>query len=160
ANCRIFNSTHLGIGTAFYDLTERPDIRKLRIHWTQHPDKCCGLYRYDTDRHAVEVLDKQYQFPLDFKYVMDGSPTGGPCPGIRSPWYDEQCRRKGSARGIAMDLDIDPKGSVSQFFDRLMIRQLQAKYAVAPFWEGDIHFDQDTGKPFSLVPRQGGPLRL
>jgi len=158
--CRIFNFTHTGLATAAYEITQRVDMRKLVMHWTSHPDKRKGLYRYDPEAGKVTALDKSFVYPADYRFVMDGSPTGGPFPGVRSPWYDEQCRRKGSARAIAMDLDIDPKGSVSQFFDRLMILTLQTTFAAEPYWEGDIHFDRDSGRPLSLVPTKGGALKL
>lgn len=157
-NCRIFNGTHRGLDTAFFELSRRVDLRKIVIHWSQHPDKRKGLYRYADNK--VEVLDKSYHYPPDFKFVMDGTPTGGPYPGLRSPWYDEQCKRKGSARAIAMDLDINPQGSVSQFFDPLLIRQLIESYAREPSWEGDLRYDPDLGVPFELIYRKGGPLRL
>lgn len=156
--CRLFNGTHLGLDTAFYELTQRVDMKKLRMHWTQHPDKNAGLYHYETQSNKVEVLDKSHNFGPDYRFIMDGSPTGGPLPGVRSPWYDKECRRKGSSRAIAMDLDIDPKGSVSQVFDRLLIRVLQEE-CVAPYWEGDVHFDSDTGRG-KLVQLPGGPLKL
>lgn len=160
ADCRIFNGTHLGLDTAFYTLTQRPDMRKLRMHWTQHPEKRKGLYRYDAEGGKVEVLDKTYHFPPDFNFVMDGSPTGGPYPGLRSPWYDRQCLRKGSPRAVAMDLDINPKGSVDQFFDPVMIQYLKRTHASDPIWEGDIVYDRDTGEPSGLVQVPGGPLKL
>lgn len=158
--CRIFNFTHTGLHTAAYEITQRVDMKKLVLHWTQHPDKIKGLYRYDAEAGKVEVLDKSFAYPPDFRFVMDGSPTGGPFPGIRSPWYDEQCKRKGSSRAIAMDLDIDPKGSVSQFFDRLMILQLQTAYCTEPVWEGDLHYDKQAARPITMVPGKGGPIRL
>src|SRR5260370_34363113 len=112
--CRIFNFTHKGLGTAAYELTQRVDMRKLNLHWSQHPHKKKGLYRYDTEAKHVVSLDAGFQHDPDYSFITDGSPTGGPCPGLRSPWYDKECRRKGSARAVAMDLDIDPRGSVSQ----------------------------------------------
>lgn len=42
--CRIYNSTHQGIATAFYDRCQNPLIKKLVFHWTQHPEKSKGLY--------------------------------------------------------------------------------------------------------------------
>lgn len=161
--CRIFNFTHLGLDTAAYELTTRVDMRKLQMHWTQHPDKIAGLYRYDAEHNRIEVLDKTYHYPPGFNFVMDASPSGGPFPGLRSPWYDEQCRRKGSPRAIAMDLDINPVGSVSQFVDPLQIRQLIGSYCCEPYWEGELAYDRDTGRPEKEKPlRQvaGGLLKL
>ncbi len=156
--CRIFNGTHLGVDTAFYELTRRVDLEKLVLHWSQHPIYSRGLYRAEC--HRLVVLDGAYRFPDDYPFVLDGSPTGGVCPGLRSPWYDEQCRRKGSSRAVAMDLDIDPAGALTQFFDALMIRRLQESYARLPFWEGDIEVDPDLARPKQFTLRVGGPLRL
>ncbi len=58
-----------------------------------------------------------------------------------------------------MDLDINAKGAVSQFFDALVIRQLMEQ-CVPPIWEGDIEFDRDLGIPKELVRRPGGLLKL
>ncbi len=158
--CRIFNGTHYGVGTAFFGLTQRPDLHKLQLHWSQHPDKRKGLYRYNPSLGRVEVLDHGYAFPADYHFVMDGTPTGGPFPGLRSPWYDRECRRRANSRDVAMHLDIDPRGSAEQFFDPLKIRVLQETHCCSPFWEGDVVYDPDTGKPIRLERRDGGPLKL
>jgi len=156
--CRIFNSTHLGLDTAFYELSRRVDMDKLVLHWSEHPVYGAGAYR--VEGRTPVPLDRTYQYPADFVFVTDGSPTGGPFPGLRSPWYDEQCKRKGSARAIAMDLDINPSGSVAQFFDALVIRELQQRYARRPFFQGDLEYDEDLARPKRFVPRDGGPLKL
>lgn len=155
--CRIFNGTHLGTGTPFNDLCKRLDIRKIRMHWTQHPDKVAGLYRSSS---PVEVFDKKYEFAPTFNFVQDGTPAGGPRPGIRSPWYDEQCKRKHSSRDVAMDLDINPEGSVTQFFDPLIIRNLQETYAIEPLWTGDVIFNRLNGEEPELIPSPTGLIKL
>jgi hypothetical protein len=157
--CRIFNATHRGTDTAFFQKSQQPDVRKLRMHWAQHPDKRPGLYRYDSEGGKVEVLDKTYSFPPDFEYVLDVKPTGGPYPGIRSPWYDDACRRKGSDRAVAMDLDINPRGSSTQFFDAVTIHYLK-RLCTDPVWEGDIEYERDSAEPVGLVPLAGGPIKL
>lgn len=162
-SCRIFNFTHLGLDTAAYELTDPNSavgafVKRLNLHWTRHPHKRRGLYRVEGNK--VEVLDKSYVYPEGFEFVMSGEPSGGPCPGLRSPWYDRQCKRKGSARAVAMDLDINPTGSVAQFFDAIIIRQLIEVYCVAPVWEGHVGYDRDTGQPTELIRGAKGPLRL
>jgi hypothetical protein len=156
---RIIVSTHYGVGTKFNALCQSGAIDKLVWHWSMHPEKNQGLYRYDPQTNKVEVLDKTYEYPPAFKFVMDGSPTGGPFPHLRSPWYDAECIRRGSARDVAMHLDIDVQGSTSQFFDKLMIDNLK-RDCCDPYWEGELSYDRDTGKPLALVPVAGGPLRL
>lgn len=159
ADCRVFNGTHQGVGTEFYNLTQTPEFHKHTIHWSFHPEKKKGLYRYDKDTGRVDIIDKTYPFPPDYKFVMDGKPTGGPYPGLRSPWYDWKAGDIGSSRGVAMELDIDPKGAVEQFFDALMIYGLKVACA-PPLWEGDLHYDRDLAKPVALIAREGGPVKL
>ncbi len=160
ADCRIFNSTHTGPGTAFHGLATNGVTDRDVLHWTEHPVKRQGLYRYSPEMGRVEVLDKSFHFPDDFDFVTDGSPAGGPHPGLRSPWYDKECQRRGSSRAIATDLDIDVSGSQRLAFDPLIIRQLVAEYCCDPYWQGEIHYEKDTGKPIDLIPSPGGPLKL
>lgn len=160
ADCRFFNSTHEGTDTEFFRLTSTPEMVKIQMHWTQHPEKWVGAYRYNPKTGQIEVLDKGYPYPPDFEFQMTEHPLGGPFPGVRSPWYDQKVIDIGSQRGSAIELDIDPGGSVSQVFDALTIRQLREEYATGPCFEGDIAVDDLTGKPVGLVPKPGGPLKL
>lgn len=164
-NTRFFNGTHRGAGTCFSELCSNKTaigahIEKLQIHWTHHPEKWAGAYRFDSELGQVVVLDKTYKYPVSFRYVMEPLPAGGPFPGIRSPWYDWKCNDIGSSRAIAMDLDIDPQGSVSQVFNVQTIQQLINTYCTPPCWEGEISCDQDTGQPLELVKVPGGTLKL
>ncbi len=59
-----------------------------------------------------------------------------------------------------MDLDISPEGSVAQFFNPVTLRVLKENYCVPPFWEGDVAYDPETGKPQGLIPLPNGPLKL
>lgn len=152
--------THYGVGTAFYEISQMETTAKIVMHWSQHPEKKKGLYRYDHRTNKVEVLDKSYVYPEGFKFVMNGKPEGGPFPGLRSPWYDAECLERANTRDVAMHLDINPQGSVSQFFEPLVIRDLKVTCCVPPYWEGDVTLDRDTGRPECLSRRKGGPLKL
>lgn len=162
SNCRIVNSTHDGPGTQFYDLCQ-PDmadyIDKFQMHWTQHPDKWRGAYKYDPVKKRAVVLNKADPPPAGYKFDTSGKPTGGPHPGVRSPWYDQKCGEMSDARAVAIDLDIDPQGSVSQYFDAVRIHALM-RGAVDPYWEGIVEVDYDTGKPLRLTAQARGPLKL
>src|SRR5262249_13323617 len=57
-------------------------------------------------------------------------------------------------------LDIDPQGSMYQFFDREMIVAYARTFCLPPYLEGDLVFDPDTGKPIQFVPAGGGPVKL
>ena len=136
--CRIFNGTHKGVATAFYELTQDSRVRKLRMHWTEHPDKVRGLYQSEYETKKVEVLDKGFEFPKDYPFVADGK--------IRSPWYDEQCLRKGSERAVAIDLDINPEGAIGQSFDFGLVQSLIRRNCKDPLWTGDVEFDPNSGR--------------
>lgn len=164
SGCRIFSGTHLGTATAFYELTTKAasagHLRKMVWHWTQHPDKNKGLYHYDPNTHRVVRHDPHFVYPRDFAFVMDGSPTGGPKPGVRSPWYDVAAEKKGTSRGVAADLDINPSGSVEQVFDALMVRELKVRYARPPAGEYELEYDRTDGTPVRLHPKENGPIKL
>lgn len=155
SKCCIFNFTHTGLDTAAYAICDKkkyPRMEELRLHWSDHPEKNQGLYQYNEETHKVDILDPNYVYPEDFEFIKDGK--------LRSPWYDSECVRRGNeSRWIAMNLDIDPKGSVSQFFDSMTIAKLKHEFAKPPLWEGDLDYDV-TGKPVGFIQRIGGPLRL
>jgi hypothetical protein len=156
-NCRIFNGTHRGLDTEMYRISKQPEIKKLTIHWTQHPEKVAGLYR---SQPVPDPIDKKFHYPLNFLFQRDGKPSGGPFPGLRSPWYDKKCAQIGNEMRIAMDLDINPERSVSGYFDALLIHNLIREHCQPPWWEGDLIYDRDTGKPDRFVKRSGGRVKL
>lgn len=161
-SCRIVNFTHVGQDTMAYTLCydeQYEGMRSILMHWSQHPEKRKGLYRYDTETNDVVILDTLYKFEPDFVFVMDGKPVGGPFPCLRSPWYDLQCRRR-PARAIAMDLDIDPRGATKQFYEAVIIANLKSKYCEEPYWVGDLIYNKDTGEPVKLVEKVKGSLKL
>lgn len=161
SNCRIFNGTHLGLDTEFYRISQQPEIKKLQMHWTKHPDKIAGLYEYDPVRPTVpKIIDPTYEFPRDYQFVLDGSPTGGPFPGVRSPWYDWMCGQIGNTRGVAMDLDINPTGSVSQVFDPIVIADLKRRWAREPVFRGELEIDRDTARGAEFKARKDGRLLM
>jgi hypothetical protein len=165
AGSRIFNGTHNGTDTAFAKLADPQStagsfIKRLYMHWTQHPDKGRGTYRYDTESGRVAVIDRAYEFPGDFSFVCDGHPTGGFRPLVRSPWYDEQVKKIGETRAVAQELDMDAGGSMSRVFDAYTINHLINSYCRDPYWEGDLHYDEDTAQPIQLIPVKDGRIKL
>jgi len=172
ADCRFFNGTHQGTGTEFYRLTQSPEFYRFVIHWTRHPLKNPGMYSYDAqqkklrfwryseDMDQLVETENKYNYEPHYSFVKDGTPTGGPHPGIRSPWYDKKVREIGTARGAAMELDINPSGSVSQFFDPILIRTLTEQYACEPYWTGHLIYDDQTGRAIRLDETPAGIVKL
>lgn len=149
--CRLFNSTPKGSGNAFYDMAHKPGMKKLRFHWSQHPDKNRGLYQAD-EFGIVRVLDTSYRFADDYPFVLDGK--------LRSPWYDNECDRAPNAQLIAQELDIDYKGSDFQFFDSKLLDRICRETVVPPYVCGELDYDTATGKRPEFTPIANGRLRL
>jgi hypothetical protein len=151
--------THYGVGGLWYDLCKDPLAKKFVFHWSKSPMYNRGLYRSDPKLKPHErgvLLDSPP--PDGYPFVTDGSPHGGPFPGLRSPYYDELCRTR-SKREIAMHWDIDPAGASHQFFDPELVRDLVLKYAREPDFRGDVSYDPD-GTFHSLRRDPSGPLKL
>lgn len=160
SNCRIFIGTHVGVGTQFFRLTQRVGHKKTVCHWSEHPQKGAGLYHYDPEKAKIIPHDPQYAYAPDFSFATDGKPAGGPYPGVRSPWYDKERIDRDSEREVAMDLDIDPRGSVSQFFDAITIQNLKRSVCSEPLWVGEMNYDSETAQPRGLVPVESGHLKV
>lgn len=147
-NCRIFNSTPAGTNNAFYDMRQS-SVEKLRLHWTAHPVKSRGLYTTGSDG-KLKVLDEFYQEGYD--PILDGK--------VRSPWYDNECKRAVNFQEIAQELDIDYAGSGYQFFNASAIQEAIRKYARPPIAIGDLEYDDKTAEQIRFREDGSGSLRL
>jgi hypothetical protein len=148
-NCRLFNSTPNGVNNAFYAIRQT-GIERIRLHWSLHPLKNRGLYT--TGEHGeLKVLDPA-NYPIDYRPILDGK--------IRSPWYDEECKRAGSPQEIAQELDIDYLGSGFQYFSAPAIHKAVRDSARPPILVGELDYDDTTGEPIRFVENPGGKLRL
>jgi len=158
--CRLFNSTHRGIATAFYSLS-KGKIRKLILHWSLHPVKSRGLY-YAKDGELI-LLDKDFKgkvivggetfdFPDEYPFRLDGK--------LRSPFYDNECDRAEHPMEIAQELDMDPFASDFQYFDGEMIDKIEKDYVKLPYSEGELEFDESSCDPIEFIEGSGGRLRL
>lgn len=83
-----------------------------------------------------------------------------PAGKVRSPWYDEQCRRAVSDREIAQELDMDRKASSELFFDARRIEAYVKEFCRPHLWRGDLLHHEVTGAPDRLVENPDGPLLL
>lgn len=161
SDSRFFNGTHQGTATEFYKLTQTPEIVKFVFHWSQHPEKNKGLYRWNQVLNRPDIIDTDFEFPHDYQFDTTGKPEGGPYPGLRSPWYDKKVISIGSDVEAAQELDINPSGSVSQYFQPLIIRKLALEYCVPPVWVGECVKEGKTYKLVESVPGEDpGPLKL
>ena len=150
--CRIFNSTpdpETGTNNSFYDMRQT-SIKKVRLHWSEHPLKSIGLYTTDENGN-LKVLDPD-GYPENYLPILDGK--------LRSPWYDLECSRASNKREIATELDIDYQGSGSQYFDPLKVQEMIRRDARPPILVGDLDYIDSTAAPTVFREDQKGRLRL
>lgn len=171
-NCRIFNSTPKGQGNAFYDVANNKANDIIRMHWSEHPEKNCGLYTSERDRATsrmkVKLLDnwhgvvevrskgdgvpRKVAYPDDYPFVLDGK--------TRSPWYDLQCARAVTPQEIAQELDIDFAGSDYQFFDTIAVEHYKTNYCRDPEIVANVKESGYRNGAVLLEPRHDGHLSL
>ncbi len=165
--CRGFNSTPQGANNGFYEVVHNTAARQIRMHWSKHPEKNKGLYKYSKETgleqfddfegmvdvyEKGEVGKKTVQFPEEYPFKLDGK--------LRSPWYDGECARCVSEMEIAQELDIDFLGSDYQFFDAEFIGKIREKYCRKPMLVGDLEYDPETCTPKRFVENEKGKLKL
>lgn len=132
-DCTIFCSTHLGTATGFYK------VKEDRVANGSLP--AVRLHWTIHPEHSRGLY-----------YDQDGKP--------RSIWYDKKCLELMHKVRISQELDIDPHGSASQFFDTKYLEQLEKQHGRAPVWRGEVEFDHETGKFKALIPSDHGSLKL
>ncbi len=159
--CRLFNSTHHGAGTAFYQLSVKETMNKLKLHWSLHPLKNSGLYYSENKklimvdkefRGVVRIGDKTYNFPDDYPFILDGK--------LRSPWYDDECARAAHPMEIAQELDMDPFAADFQYFHGPTIQDIETEDVREPYHQGMLEYDEDSLDPLEFIEGKSGPLQL
>ena len=156
--CRILNGTPQGASGAYYDTRQKTAVhfpdRLIRLHWSQHPEKSRGLYASDETapgKYMLRIIDQSYKFPPNYEFVLDGK--------VRSPWYDDQCKRSANQQEIAQELDIDYAASGWQFFDPKVLEKIIKGSARPPVLRGEFIFDP-SGKNPIWIDQSGGRVQL
>ena len=149
-DCRMFVSTPKGASGAYYDVMHQPsNMCKIVMDWKEHPDRKPGLYT--SENGFVKILDENYKFPDDYKFVLDGK--------IRSPYYDQECLRPGATpQSIAQELDRDYGGSEAQIFGKDLYESAKPKL-LEPYDSGMLDYDEIELTPdYTTMP--DGPFKL
>ena len=164
-HCRVFNFTPRGTGNAAYDMRQT-NIKKVRLHWTLHPEKSRGLY--NRKNNCFNIIDKDYWAKIENpelemercdKLILDKG-VSLPEEKLRSPWYAVECDRSRSAQEVAQELDIDYLGSGFQYFDSNLIYEAIRKDAMLPILVGELEHDNTTGDPIHFRDSPDGKLKL
>lgn len=147
---RIFVATPKGSATAHATIRKKSEF-SMRLHWSEFWPKNRGLYTSAKNGH-VEILDTTYTFPPDYEFICDGK--------LRSPYYDNECKRAGSPQEIAQEEDCDELGSGWQAFPAEVVDEHKAKYGRPALFVGDLTYDPVTLEPIRFVESPKGSLRL
>lgn len=79
---------------------------------------------------------------------------------LRSPWYDNECKRAVNSVEIAQELDIDYLGSNYQFYPPAIIDKHKHDYAVPAYLTGNLDYIINEAKPERFVESEDGLMRL
>jgi hypothetical protein len=157
--CRVIVSTPKSAGNEFYRIRQNKHQWVLTLHWSEHPEKAVGLYRIDVSKDgipSVTILDKAWH-DLHSGYRFVTEPGG--YKGLRSPWYDEECKRRSRFR-VAQELDIDYQASGGSFADPAIIERIVEDFCLAPLSVGELAYDTESVEPTGFLSSPSGRLRL
>ncbi len=127
-NCRIRNSTpkpRNAEGAQFFKYFDRefkrdPSDNNPRLsveHWTLHPDKSKGLYKFAADGTKVPLDPNTYDWRQDFPFTKQNMP--------RSIWWDEQEERETEGFAFLMqEENLDFYGLGRRAFEAELLSQL------------------------------------
>lgn len=164
--CRWLVSTFKGDSGAYYDAAkEDGNAKVIVLDWKDNPTENRGLYRVEKGliiplegsfcERDHEHIKRQHKQLRRRGYVIEGK--------IRNIWYNAQCLRPASTpRGIAQELDRDPRGSVAKVFSTEILKDSLARYTEPPLQRGRFVFDTETASPMQpyIVESEFGELSL
>ena len=174
--CRIFNFTPRGRGNAAWEIT-RTDIRRLRMHWADHPIKRRGLYRFVTPER-VQIIDRDWWTRRLIERGIEFAPdrleeaaastydftrvrwAGDPELPLRSPWFDYQCRRARTKADILQEQEIRYDAASDPFFSSADLAAHGKLYCGPPKRTGRLDYVENPLEPTGFIEGPSGPLRL
>lgn len=148
-HCRFFPSTFSCDSDRFFDMMRREKSTMLKIiaDWKDNHEKKRGMYTAIGGR--LKVIDKDYQFPNDYPFILDGK--------IRSPYYDAKCKDVGATpQSIARELDRDPQGATSKVFSASVLQKARETCRDA-YYRGNLDFTPGEFTPI-WVPDPNGHM--
>lgn len=155
-DCRIYNSTHNGVDTAFYEASIMPEWTVFRFFWAEHPEKARGLYRVSKDGE-IEIIDQKWhkKHPdYKFNHKLPWNPQG-----YRSPWYDHEEGRCPNKREMAQEVDMCAIGGDYQFFDLPMLDRLKLR-CKAPYRVCNFSYNDMTCEPLGFDDVERGLFQM
>jgi hypothetical protein len=165
-NVRLFPSTYKGDSGVYYDMaTGENNSLKIVLDWKDNPVQNKLAYRIIDSQcvpeQPAEAEAVRGYWEKNQKNIARLQRRGFIKHGkFRSPWYDWQCLRPGATpRGIAQELDRDPRGSVGKLISGEILDRMREK-CQPPLWQGRVAFDAETLEITGMMPSEQGPLKL
>lgn len=175
ANCRFLVSTFGGDTGAFYDAAQDAkvgdsDAVYLVLDWKDNPIQNRKQYvlkhgtirDVDPRKYGGKLTEKEKSLIRTQHSKL--SRRGYKCTDvIRNIWYNHQCLRPGATpRGVAQELDRNPKGAVSKVISDEIISRAKAENSRPPDFKGRLIVDMETGTPVEpyVVADEAGELSL
>lgn len=150
SDSRIFNSTHQGTGTAFYNMSRNPGVRSVFVHWSLSPARAIGMYGTDAGGR-LKIVDKDFDFPPNYPFVVDGR--------MRSPLQDLEFLRAPHPRLYDQEEDGDCMGSDELVFDPVVLARAMDEDVQAPALTGELTGVEGDGPP-GVEPAKSGRLKV
>jgi hypothetical protein len=110
-NCRIWNSTYQGSSGVFYDQMQRPDIARISLHWTSHPEKMKGAYKTEDGKVRSPAYDAAYRkivSPAQMAQEWDMNPAGSASPFFPPEVVDGHIQKHARPPVMKCRWEVDP----------------------------------------------------
>lgn len=165
--CRISCGTAMGRNNKYYELVKSDHTPTFTIYWANHPEYSKGLYTVDEDgnvnilkglgtdadgnkithvRHYNPDAEGQknwewVKWPDEYPFMTDGPHSQWE---YHSPWFDFQCRRRGSVQEIAQELEIYYARGGEAFFDTDTLKRLEEEYCQPERGRYELEWDYNV----------------
>ncbi len=155
ANTRFFISAIYQPSGAHFDMLTDPEltnrsVKVITLDWKDNPNFSKGLYT--SYKGQLRVLDKGFEFPPDYNFVLDGLE--------RSPWVDREFNKVGATKAdILRQVYRLRDAAGTKFFDLNVLEQAINLHGQPPMHRGTLVFDQETHEG-NWHEGEGGPMRL
>jgi len=137
-------STPNGTANSFYKAKRDGRIKVFSFHWSIHPQYRQGLYEFKDGviRHLDKAWHDRYFKDKGREYNFVAEPTcadpGAEWQHLRSPWFDQRCKRYGSPKDISQELQISYHGTGSPYFQPHKLAGSRDRHVRPPNWSGSI----------------------
>ena len=169
-NCRFLVSTYKGDSGAYFDAaTQAGNAVRVILDWKENPTQNRKMYRMVLGKIIeVDPGPGNYLCPADYKILKEQHEQlrkrGYKIEGkTRSIWYNRQCLRPGATpRGIAEELDRDPKGSVAKVFSSEILDRAVKEKCRPPLLCGRLVYDPERAavREPRVIEQEEGELKL